>query len=134
MATCRTKRFPRTTICAGDRRHRISIERRELQTPDPTSDVIGCSFTVLGTVSAALEVIRYPAKITGVNTDDAATHRFYFLKSKRYSDVVEHNNYFVRLNGRLMRILRFGIFEEDDRYLFAECTERGVRTQLANEA
>jgi hypothetical protein len=134
MATCRTKRFPRTAICAGDRRHKLSVERREIQAPDPLADVIGHSFTVIGTPYAALKQLNYPAKLTGVNTDELATHRFFFPYATKYDEVVERNNYFIRYKGRLMQILRFGIFEEDDRYMVVECTERGVKTLLANEA
>ena len=137
MATCKTRRFPREKICAGDLRHRISIEKRTHLEPEPGQSVGVNSFQVIKRTYSGIKTLTGlfggTARFDGVNVEDRPTHMFTVRKDNSIL-LPELSNYFVRYNSRLFRILRAAIKDEDTNLIDISATERGVDSQEANEA
>lgn len=132
MGTCQRLNFPRKKVCAGDFRNPITIERRDLQTPDPLDDTPTIGFTVVASMRAAVKSVNYPQRIDGINTGEVITHELYVRYRPTLS--IDFNNHFVRLRGQLLRVLRAGQVDGDRRLIKIQATDRGVDTKKAAEA
>jgi len=139
MATCKTRRFPREKVCAGDLRHRITIEQRTHVEPQPglNTGVGSMQYQIIKRCYAGIKTLSGmfsgTARFDGTNIEDRPTHTFTIRRDPNFS-LIEASNYFIRYNSRLFRILRAAIKDEDNNIVDISATERGVDTQEANQA
>jgi len=133
MAKCDKKRFKRTLLCAGDLRHKLTLQTRALQylSPDQTSPEE--EFKDVLKLSCAVETVSGTSKFAKVNINDDASHLFYVRYSKTVADI-EVNNNFILFEGRRMKILEVTNNDEDKRFIIIQCTERGCSDKEAVDA
>ena len=132
MTVCRTRRYPKRKICAGDLRHKIRILRRQLGTPGPGQQDAPLTFTLVKPKNAGIEVVSPSRKFEGVNTEDRPTHIFTVRREVLLIDI-EYNNHFIQFNNRYFKIQRVAVVDEDPRYMDYQVTERGDITKQAAE-
>lgn len=133
MAVCKTKRFARERICAGDLRNRITIQTRTLAAANFDDTDVDETFATVVSTYAAIETIRGTRRFASVNIDKRATHLFYV----RYRDAIkdmETGNNFILHNSRRYFILELTIMAEDNRFIIIQATNRGESAEPASEA
>lgn len=131
---CKTKRFAKTQLCAGDLDKEIEFMTRDLTAPEIDDTVPPLSLALIKLVFCGITTVNGTARFAKVNIDERPTHIFTVRHDPEILNI-ETGNTFVRFNNtfntRLFRIIDIEINNEDEFYLDVLCTERGVDTQLA---
>ena len=133
MAVCKTKRFARERICAGDLRNRITIETRNLGFANFDDKDVTETFTTVTSTYAAIETIKGTRRFSGVNIDKRATHLFYVRYRAAIKDLETGNNYILH-DSRRYFILELTINAEDNRFIIIQATNRGKDSEAASDA
>lgn len=137
MANCNRKRFARTKICAGDLRHQIVIQKRELQGAGLENNEPNEMFTTVATMKCGITTFAGlfggTALFSGVNIADRPTHVF-TVRSNSIADALESGNNFILYDARYFRVINRTINNEDPYFVDIQAQERGIYTTSANEA
>jgi len=133
VSGCEYKRIKKIKVCAGDLRHRVTIQTRALQANIPGQVSPSENFTELTKAWAGIETPNGYSKFAGVNINKNTTHIFIVRYQSAIANLEVANN-FVLFDGRRMRILDVKNMNEDNLFLAIQCTERGDDSKTASDA
>lgn len=129
-------------ICIRDLNRKCTIESRSLQAPAIGEIASSVSFAVVFTGWFAVKTMASPgrstgkgsARFAGVNVNQDTTHIF----TGRYRDSLKQldakGEHFVHMDNRYFRILEATNYNEENKWILFQTTERGLDSKDASNA
>ena len=126
---CKQIKFDKTKICAGDRRHRITIYERNI-TP-PTADGVDFDEELSNakTYWAAIKTRKGVVVFDSANTERDVTHSFFIVYDENITQ-----EYWLRFNQQNYDILNVINIDGENRFLELQCSLTGSTYKESTKA
>lgn len=128
MPKCQTIKRKHRKICVGDLDEEITVNTRAIGSPTSGGVDFQETFTLSQTAWALIETKRGEEIFDGSNIAQDITHYFYIT----YLDGLTAENW-IDWNGDRFDVLDVENLDGRSEYQLLRCTNKGIKTQAAND-
>ncbi len=117
---CKPKKFGRFLVRAGDLKHRITLQKRELKAPTVSVDFLEV-YTDIATVYAAIDTPNAKTPFSEINTTETITHLFFI----RFLAGIEPKNTWILHQEQRYSIVQIVNMSGLNEWLRIDCNIKG---------